>query len=87
MSGGGTFETSVAEVMEVCETAEWTRITMLIGYARTSTVDQVAEFEVNGPPSMMPGARRSLPSRSAAWPTVNELKEALDYIREGMCWS
>jgi hypothetical protein len=38
-------EPRLQRVLDVCETAEWTPITMLIGYARTSILDQVAGFE------------------------------------------
>jgi DNA invertase Pin-like site-specific DNA recombinase len=56
---------------------------MLIGYARTSTVDQVAGFEAQQAALMDAGCEKTFSEQISSVSPRRQLEGALDYIREG----
>ncbi len=56
---------------------------MLIGYARTSTLDQVAGFESQQSALQEAGCEKVFAEQISSVADRRKLKEALDYIREG----
>ena len=56
---------------------------MLIGYARTSTVDQQAGFEAQLVELKSYGCERTYQEQVSAVATRNQLDSALDMLREG----
>jgi DNA invertase Pin-like site-specific DNA recombinase len=76
-------EPRLQRVPDVCETAEWTRITMLIGYARTSTLDQVAGFESQQTALKEARCEKVFAEQISSIAHRDQLQDALDYIRDG----
>ena len=56
---------------------------MLIGYARTSTIEQVAGFEAQQSTLKDAGCEKVFAEQISSIADRKKLKDALDYIREG----
>lgn len=56
---------------------------MLIGYARTSTIEQVAGFEAQERDLLAAGAERTFREQTSAVGPRKELEGAIDFAREG----
>lgn len=58
---------------------------MIIGYARTSTLDQQAGFEAQRRDLAAAGAERIFQEQVSSVATRAQLDAALDFVRDGDC--
>src|ERR1700730_10125930 len=77
--GSGYLRHSSHEVLDPCET----ELGMLIGYARTSTLDQTAGFEAQLTELAQAGGVKGFREQVSAVAPRAQLEAALEYIREG----
>src|SRR3979490_2732850 len=67
------------EVLDPCET----ELGMLIGYARTSTLDQIAGFEAQLTELAQAGCEKVFREQVSSVAPRAQLEAALEYLREG----
>src|ERR1051326_6352094 len=77
--GSGDLRHSSHEVLDPCET----EIRMLIGYARTSTLDQTAGFEAQLGELKQSGCEKVFSEQVSSLAPRAQLEAALEYVREG----